>query len=150
MENIRDPDVYKMETLVDSLETIPFDSSQEVSWNETFDETCQETCDEIEQAKLASLATLEESWRIHADYRQRWDTFQPILTRLKRLGMLDKNMQKVYDLLSVALYQYSYKVEVSISEVEYLFIERYMKFFRMKPEDRSNLQDALLHLRFNK
>jgi hypothetical protein len=134
-QEIRTPDVYQMETLLDSL--------QDASWNEPY-----ESSQELEQAKLASLAMLEESWRIQANYRQKWDSFQPILTRLKRLGMLDKNMKKVYDLLSVVLYQYSYNVKVSITEEEYLFVEQYMRLFRMTPQDRSNLQDTLTRLRF--
>lgn len=134
-QEIRHPDVYKMETLFDSL--------QDASWNEPYEST--QMSQELEQAKLASL---EESWRIQANYRKRWDTFQPILTRLKRLGALDKNMKKVYDFLSVVLYQYSYNVEVSITEEEYLFVEQYMRLFRMTPQDRSNLQDTLTRLRF--
>ena len=136
-QTVRVPDAYKMDTLFDSL--------QDASWNEP-DQMSQE----LEQAKLASLASLEESWRIQSNYRQRWDTFQPILTRLKRLGTLDKNTKKLYDLLSVVLYQYAYNVKVSITEEEYLFIEKYTRHFRMTPQDRSNLQDALLHLRFDK
>ena len=137
--DLREPDAYKMESLLDSL--------QDASWNEPSQQTSSECC-ELEQAKLASLASLEESWRIQANYRQRWESFQSILIRLKRLGMLDKNMQKVYDLLSVVLYQYSYNVKVSITEEEYLFIEKYTRLFRMKPEERSNFQDTLTHLRF--
>lgn len=141
-QEIRVPDVYQMETLVDSL--------QDASWNEPYESRDESTqmSQELEQAKLASLEMLEESWRIQANYRKRWDTFQPILTRLKRLGMLDKNMKKVYEFLSVVLYQYSYNVEVSITEEEYLFVEQYMRLFRMTPQDRSNLQDTLTRLRF--
>jgi hypothetical protein len=133
MVEIRTPDLYVRETLQDASQ----DLSQDLS-PDSF-------CDELEQAKMASL---EESWKYNAACNQRWSTFQPILNRLKRIGMLDKKMKTVYDMLSVILYKYSYNVEVSITESEYVFIERYMQFFRLSPSDRSNLFDVLTRLRF--
>jgi hypothetical protein len=133
---IRAPDSYKTETLAEDLETVYFDSFN------SFQET---TCDELEQAKLASL---EESWKINAACSKRWNSFQPFLQRLKQLCRYDKDIHKAYDLLSIVLYQYAYQVEVSITETEYIFIDKTVLCLRMSPEERSNLYDALNRLRF--
>jgi hypothetical protein len=101
----------------------------------------------LEQATLASL---EESWKVQAECNKRWSVFQPILNRLKRLGMLDKNIKKVYDILSVTLYQYAHKVDVSITEEEYMLIDKHMQLFRMTKTDSTHLNEALNHLRFGR
>jgi hypothetical protein len=132
---IRTPDAYKTETLVDPLNRIHLNS---------FQNSLQDiSCDELEQAKLASL---EESWKYTAACQKRWTTFQPILARLQRLGAYDKNIKTVYDLLSVGLYRDSYHIESSISESEYNFIDQQLKLFRMTPTEKSNLYEALHRL----
>jgi hypothetical protein len=128
--DIRTPDNYKMETLMD---TNDLDSSQELS------------CNELEQAMLESL---EESWRVNAECSARWEKFQPILSRLKRFGYYDKIIQKLYDMLSVLLYKYSYNMEETLSMEDYLFIDKNMKQFRMKEGEQTILEDALIRLRF--
>ena len=130
-KEMRAPDSYKTETLVDQMETIHLDSFQEK--------------DELEEAKLASL---EESWKYQTACEQRWSMFQPMLSRLQRLGTYDKNIKTVYDLLSVALYRYSYNADTSISEAEYIFIDKHLQFFRISPADKSNLYTTLNRLRF--
>ncbi len=130
MNDIRTPDNYKIETLVNSR----IDSSQEIS------------CNELEEAMLASL---EESWRVNAACSERWTKFQPILTKLKRLGYYDKIIQRVYDMLSVLLYKYSYNMEEILPMEDYIFIDKNMKHIRMKEEDQKNLEEALIRLRYD-
>lgn len=125
-DDIRTPDSYKQETLCD-----------EPSFQDT-------SIDELEKATLASL---EESWKVDAACRQRWNAFQPILTRLKRLGNYDKSIHSLYNLLSVALYKYAYNTDVSISEEEYIFIDKQMQLFRMTQSEKDNLYDTLQRIR---
>jgi len=130
-DDIRPPDSYKQETLYSG----PLQ-----------DEPLQEyPIDELEKATLASL---EESWKVDAACRQRWNAFQPILSRLKRLGNYDKSIHSLYNLLSVALYKYAYNVEVTISDEEYIFIDKQMKLFRMTKTEKDNLYDTLSRIRF--
>jgi len=132
-QEIRAPDSYKTETLADDLETIHLDSFQENS------------CDELEQAKLASL---EESWKVNAACIQRWTSFQPFLQRLRQLCRYDPDIQTAYNLLSVVLYQFSYNVDASISEKDYIFIDKTVLHLRLTTEERANLYEALNRLRF--
>lgn len=129
--DIRTPDNYKMETLIDSNN---LDSSQEIS------------CNELEQAMLASL---EESWRVNAKYSARWESFQSILSKLKIVGHYDKTIQKIYDILSVLLYKYSYNIEESLSSEDYIFIIKNLQQIRILEEDRKNLENTLVYLRFS-
>lgn len=127
-DDIRSPDSYKQEVLYSGpLQTqdIPID--------------------ELEKATLASL---EESWKVDAACRQRWNAFQSILTRLKRLGNYDKSIHSLYDLLSVALHKYAYNVEVTISEEEYIFIDKQLQMFRMTKPEKDNLYNTLNRIRF--
>lgn len=136
---IRAPDSYQTETLIDPLED-PF--------HDSFHDSLQDiSCNELE---LALMTSLEESWKLQSTYDSRWESFQSILSRLKRLGILDKSMQNVYDLLSSVLYKYSYNQEVSITEEEFIQIDRCLRFFRMKPEERSHFNDTIHRIRFAK
>jgi len=170
--DIREPDDYKRETLVEPTtkpvkksvkrkskvihnnlvepqDTFPENTlTENILTENTFPEhtlTHDSFC--LEQATLASL---EESWKVQAECNKRWSVFQPILNRLKRLGMLDKNIKKVYDILSVTLYQYAHKVDVSITEEEYMLIDKHMQLFRMTKTDSTHLNEALNHLRFGR
>jgi len=131
-DDVRPPDGYKQETLRDEL------SFQEFSFQDT-------SIDELEKATLASL---EESWKVDAACRQRWNSFQSILVRLKRLGNYDKTIHSLYNLLSVSLYKYAYNTDVSISGEEYIFIDKQMKLFRMTKYEKDNLYDTLNRIRF--
>jgi hypothetical protein len=116
------------------METIDLKSSHEdISLNE------------LEQAKLASL---EESWKYQSACEKRWNKFQPILGRLQRLCLYDKNIKTVYDILSVALYRYSYNADTSITEAEYIFIDKHLQLLRMTVVDRNHLYDTLTRLRY--
>jgi hypothetical protein len=126
--DVRSPDSYKTETLVNTM-----NSSEENS------------SDELEQATLASL---EETWKYNAACSKRWDSFQSILIRVKRLGMLDASMKQVYDLLSVSLYKYSYHQDVSITEEEFILIDKQLQHFRMSTLEKETLNDALLKIRY--
>ena len=138
---IRPPDVYKSETLVETLAD-PLNRMTLNSFQDPFQDI---SCDELEKAKLESL---EDSWKYNAACQQRWTTFQPILGRLQRLGAYDKNIKTVYDILSVGLYRDAYHIDASITEAEYIFIEKQLKLFRMNPTEKSNLYEALHRLRF--
>jgi len=142
-KEIRDPDLYKTETLVDTIDTLvdPLNHIHLHSFQENY---CEENSCELEKAKLESL---EESWKYQAACQQRWTRFQPILGRLQRLGAYDKNIKTVYDLLSVVLYRDSYHVDTSITEEEYIFIDKHLQFFRMTSSDKNNLYDTLQRLR---
>jgi len=135
-KEIRTPDAYKTETLVETL----VDPLNRIHLN-SFQDTFQDNS--LEEAKLASL---EESWKYNAACQKRWATFQPILARLQRLGAYDKNIKTVYDLLSVGLYRDSYHIDSSISKSEYNFIDQQLKLFRMTPTEKSNLYEALHRL----
>jgi hypothetical protein len=148
---VRKPDAYTMETLVDSPRkskprksrstatkpTQMMNSYQDISCYDLSD-AIDDLSDELEQAKLESL----ESWKVEIASK-RWESFQSILNRLKRLGMLDNSMKKVYDLLSVLLHDYSYNIDTSITEEEYVFIEKYLHLFRMTPTESANLNETL-------
>jgi hypothetical protein len=137
-EEIRAPDVYKTETLMDPIDTL-VDPLNHIHLHSFQENSC-----ELEKAKLESL---EESWKYQAACQQRWSKFQPILGRLQRLGAYDKNIKTVYDLLSVALYRDSYHVDTSITEEEYIFIDKQLQLFRMTSSDKTNLYDSLNRLR---
>lgn len=139
--DIRTPDNYKMETLVsqhvdrNNLDVdVDLDSSQDIS------------CNELEKALLESL---EESWRVNAGRNEQWEKFQSILKRLKIVGHYDTTIKKVYDLLSVLLYKYSYNIEETLSTEDYVFIIKNLQQFRMTKEDRENLETTLIRLRFS-
>jgi len=130
---IRRPDSYTHETLVTDL----FHSSQE-SYRDL-------SCHELE---LAMMLSLEESRKVDTICHTRWKSFQSILNRLKRLIFLDKQLYKVYEILQDVLYNYSFNVDTTISETDYVFIDKHLQHFRMTPADRSNLKDTLTRLRF--
>ncbi len=79
---IRAPDSYQTETLIDPLED-PFHDP----FHDSFHDSLQDiSCNELE---LALMTSLEESWKLQSTYDSRWESFQSILSRLKRLGILD-------------------------------------------------------------
>ena len=118
---IRRPDSYKMEALV---ETTP---------------------DEIE---LAILASLEEEYKQLEKCSSIWDSFQELLNRLKRIGNFDKNVFQTYEILSIYLYKYSYHIYESLSEETYQFIQTHLKGIRMSRTEEEQLNHALNRLRF--
>jgi hypothetical protein len=130
--DVRNPDSYKTETLVEETMVEPY-SSEDTPF------------DELEKAKLESL---EETWKYNAACNQRWQSFQSILTRVKRLGMLDASMKQVYDLLSASLYKYSYHQDVSITEEEFILIDKQLQHFRMSKLEKDTLNDSLLKIRY--
>lgn len=120
--DVRSPDAYKMETLMG----LP------------------ETADEIE---LAILASLEEEYKQAEKCSTLWDSFQEILSRLKRIGNYDKNVFQLYEILSIYLYKYSYQIYETLSEETYLFIETHLKGIRLTTNEKNILNEAFNRLR---
>ncbi len=127
--NVRTPDSYKMETLVEFGD----DSIPNV------------TPDEVE---LAILASLEEEYKQLEKCSIQWDSFQEILNRLKRIGNYDKPVFQLYELLSMHLYKYSYSIYESLSEETYQFIQTHLKGIRLTLAEKEQLTTALNRLRF--
>lgn len=120
--NVRTPDNYKMETLlnVDSISNV---------------------VDEIELAIAASLEEELEKCSIQ------WDSFQEILNRLKRIGNYDKPVFQLYEILSIYLYKYTYSIYEPLSEETYQFIQTHLKGIRMTSAEKEQLSKALNRLR---
>ena len=118
--DVRSPDAYKMETLAET------------------------TMDEIE---LAILASLEEEYKQSEKCSILWDSFQEILSRLKRIGNYDKNVLQVYEILSINLYKYSYQIYERLSEETYRWIETHLKRIRCTPNEKNILNEAFNRLR---
>jgi hypothetical protein len=129
---IRTPDSYKTETLVNH-------SSQDISCHES-----DISCHELE---LAMLQSMEEAWAKEAECAALWTSFQSILERLKRIGFFDKEVQKIYELLSVHLYKYAYQVDDSVSEETCEWIKEKLETVRLSPKERESIDKALTHLR---
>jgi len=125
--DIRTPDSYKMDTLVESSP-----SSQDIS------------CHELE---LALLQSMEEAWEKEAECEAIWRAFQPFLSHLKRVGHYDSHIQKIHELLCVLLYKYAYQVEDSLSEETYQWMEKHLKTIRISPTEQERLNKAFHHLR---
>jgi hypothetical protein len=121
--DIRTPDVYKMDTLIQT----------------------NHDPDEVEQAIMASL---EEEWKQIENGSVQWDSFQEMLNHLKRIGNFDKNVKQVYDILSVFLYKYAFCIYESLSEDTYQFIHTHIKQIRLKKTDQETLHNILNHLRY--
>jgi hypothetical protein len=122
--DVRSPDAYKMETLMESLpETTP---------------------DEIE---LAILASLEEEYKKLDQCSRQWDMFQEILNRLKRIGNYDKKVLQLYEILSIYLYKYAYHIYEALPEDTYQFIQTHLKGIRLNPTEHDLLFKAINHLR---
>lgn len=126
--DIRPPDSYKTETLVDDT----MDSSQDIS------------CHELE---IAMIESMEEAWTKEAECAAIWSMFQHLLQRLKRIGYYDKEIQTIYELLSVHLYKYAYQVDDDISEETLQFIEKSLKTIRLSTAEQELLKKALDQLR---
>ena len=126
--DIRTPDSYKTETLVDDN----MDSSQDIS------------CHELE---LAMIQSMEEAWAKEAECAALWSSFQPLLERLKRISYYETEFRKIYDLLSVHLYKYSYQVEDSLSEETCDWVKETLKTVRLSPKECQSIDKALTHLR---
>ena len=118
-----------METLVSEADSISYSIPSE-------------TTDEIE---LAILASLEEEY---TSCSVQWDKFQMILHRLKRIGNYDKQVMHLYELLSLYLYKYSYRIYEPLSEESYQFIKTQLKGIRLTKEEENLLVQGLNRLRF--
>ena len=129
--DVRNPDFYKTETLVDT-------NTNTNTNNPVMD-------DELEQVLHTSLV---ESWQNEKRRKDRWDSFQGLLETLKRIGHFDKTIQTVYHLLSDLLYRYAYEIEAYLSEDQETFILQNTKTVRIRTEDRERLSQTLTHLRF--
>ena len=125
--DIRTPDSYKTEALVDSSQP----SSQDIS------------CHELE---LAMLQSMEEAWAKEAESAAVWASFQPLLERIKRVGYYESSFRQIYELLSIYLYKYAYQVEDVLSEEKCQWIETSLTQVRMTPEERERTTKALLRL----
>lgn len=131
--DIRSPDSYIMETLVESNSPNSPNLSQDIS------------CHELE---LAMIESLEEVWVKDATNAVLWESFQPFLERLKRIGHYDSEIQKIHELLSILLYKYSYQIEDFLSEENYQWIEKHLKTVRISLIEREELTKAFNHLRY--
>jgi len=129
--DIRTPDSYTTETLVDSNHSTQ-DSSQDLS------------CHELE---LALLQSMEEAWAKEAQCAALWASFHPLLERLKRIGYYEPEYQKIYEILSIHLYKYAYQVEDSLSEETSRWIEQSLIRVRLSKEERDQIDKALAQLR---
>lgn len=136
--DIRTPDNYKSERLYDTWEDVGS------PWKNFEPPQDSNEATELEKAMLLSL---EESWRVNRDASHKWKSFQPLLKKIKRIGMFDPEIQQVFDLLSMILYQYSYEVSEPMTEECYLFIEKNIKPIRISEEERDNLKRVMDHLR---
>jgi hypothetical protein len=108
------------------------DSSQEIS------------CHELE---IAMLQSMEEAWAKEAECAALWSSFQPLLERLKRIGYYEPEFRKIYELLSIHLYKYTYQVEDSMSEETCQWIERKLLTVRLSPVEREQMTKAFTYLR---
>jgi hypothetical protein len=133
--DIRTPDSYKTETLVDSTEH----SSQDISCHES-DISCREL-------ELAMLQSMEDAWAKEAERAAVWSSLQPMLEKIKRIGYYEPDYRKIYELLSIHLYKYAYDVEDSMSEETCDWIERKLKPMRLSPVEREQISKALIRLR---
>ena len=104
-------------------------------------ETMVSENDEIE---LGILASLEEASN---KCNSQWDSFQPMLSRLKRIGNYDKHVFHVYELLSIYLYKYCYSIYESVSEETYQFIKTHLKGIRFADAEQETLTHVLNRLR---
>jgi len=129
--DIRTPDSYKTEALVNH-------SSQDISCHES-DISCREL-------ELAMLQSMEEAWAKEAECAALWASFQPALERLKRISYYDKEVRRIYDLLSVHLYKFAYQVEDIISEETCDWIKEKLETVRLSPKERELLTKALICL----
>lgn len=129
--DIRTPDSYKTETLIDSTQHSSQNSSQDMS------------CHELE---LALLQSMEEAWEKEAHSSALWSSFQPLLERLKRIGYYEPEYRKIYELLSVHLYKYAYQVEDSLSEETSRWIEQHLVRVRLSSEEREQIHKVMTHL----
>ena len=123
--DVRTPDNYKTETMVDNQTVATFD--------------------EIEMAINASL---EEEFKQLEKCGALWDSFQEILNRLKRIGNYDKNVFQIYEILSIYLYKYSYHIYDYLSEETYQFIQTHIKRIRLTTNENELLHQALNRLRY--
>jgi hypothetical protein len=122
--DIRTPDSYTTETLVDFEQH----SSQDIS------------CHELE---IAMLQSMEEAWVKEAQCAAVWASFQPVLERLKRVGYYEPEFRKIYDLLSIHLYKYSYDVEDFMSEETCQWIEEKLITVRLSILEKEQITKAL-------
>ena len=118
----RSPDAYKTERLFSEV-----------------------THDEIE---LAILASLDEEYRQLEKCSSQWDSFQVTLSRLKRIGNYDKDVFRVYEMLSIYLYKYTYAIYETLSEESYQFIKTHLKGIRFSETEQESLTKALNRLRY--
>jgi hypothetical protein len=121
--DVRTPDLYRMETLVDP--------------------SVQTTVDDFEKVRLLSL---EEA---HTQCEETWNSFQPVLDHLKRIGKYDKTIQDIYDVLSILLYKYAYHVKDTLTEEAHEWIETHLKTIRIQQEERDRLSQVFMLIRFN-
>lgn len=134
--DLRRPDSYKMETLV---ETNSPNFSQNLSQDNDI------SCHELE---LAMLESLEEAWTKENECASLLSSFQPFLEHLKRVGYYDSEFLKIHDILSVLLYKYSYQIEYSLSEETLQWIEKHLKTMRISPMEQERLNKAFHPFRF--
>lgn len=127
--DVRTPDRYKMETLNDSLSVNSLSVDSLV--------------DDFEKVRMISL---EEAT---TQCETTWDSFQPVLNHLKRIGRYDKTVQDIHDTLSVLLYKYSYQIYDTLTEESHLWIEENLKKIRIDKEDRESLSEVFMRIRFN-
>ncbi len=121
--DVRTPDVYKTETLADpSVESM---------------------IDDFEKVRLLSL---EEA---HIQCESKWDSFQNVLEHLKRIGKYDKQVQEIYDILSILLYKHAYHIKDTLTEETHRWIEEHLKMIRISQEDRDKLTEVFMMIRFN-
>ena len=121
--DVRSPDAYKTEALLSPAES------------------------EVDEMELAILASLEEEGRQMDKCASLWDSFQGMLSRLKRIGTYDKDVFHVYELLSISLYKYSYGICESFSEETHRYIQTHLKGIRFTEAEQEALNQALNRLR---
>lgn len=135
--DIRTPDSYKTEALVQNMDNTH--SSQ--------DNSCHESDISCRELELAMLQSMEEAWVKEAQCAALWTSFQQVLERLKRIGYYDKEVQKIYELLSVHLYKHAYQVDDIMSEETCDWIEQHLKTVRLSIAEHELLSKALTQLR---
>ena len=123
--DVRIPDAYKTETMVSEAMASEIDEPDEIEW--------------------AILASLEDASK---KCDSQWDSFQPMLSRLKRIGNYDKDVFHVHELLSIYLYKYSYSIYESLTEETYQFINMHLKGIRFTHAEQETLTKTLNRLRY--
>jgi len=130
--DIRSPDIYKMETLV------------ETNLSQNLSQESDISCHELE---IAMLESLEEAFVKETECAALWSSFKHFLEHLKRVGYYDSDFRKIHELLSIYLYKHSYQIEQSLSEETYQWIEKHLKTIRISPMEQERL-NKVFHLRF--